>query len=538
METEVYALGGGDSAISSTSHEHGPSSRVRVAELMACLSVAAGLGMGQRADYAATTCVLAMRLADELGFDEETLHDVYYESLLRYVGCNADVQWFGSLFGDELAFRAEYAALDTPDMPAVLELVQRSIRRSTAITRELDAEAAIARALGELPVVMGSFLPGHCEVAQRLAQRLGFPQRFVDTVGQIYARWDGKGVPGLAGDEIAPAFLCSSLAHDAVIHFRLGGVSRATSMARERSGGTHAPRVVELFCQRADKLLRGLDRAPRWEEVLEMEPGRQRSMDADGLDTALEAVADFGDLKSPWFLGHSRGVATLAVRAGEVFGLPTTDIRLLHRAALIHDIGKVGISTDIWRSSYPLTETEWETVRLHPYHTDRVFARSEPLAPIGALAAMHHERLDGDGYHRTLPASMQPIAARVLATANRFRAMVEPRAHRPALTLEQAAQRLRTAARQGQFDQDAVAAVLTAAGDRSTWSRRAASAALSEREVEVLRLLAHGQTMKEVAAQLTVAYKTVDRHVQNIYTKIGVNTRAGATLWAVEHGLT
>ena len=160
---------------------------VRVAELMACLSVASGLGMGQQADYAATTCVLAMRLGDVLGLDVPTLHDVYYECLLRYVGCNADVQWFGSLFGDELAFRAEYALLDTADMPAVLDLVHRSVRRSAAVSNGLDAEVASARALGELPTVMGSFLPGHCEVAQRLAQRLGFSQSFVNTVGQIYA---------------------------------------------------------------------------------------------------------------------------------------------------------------------------------------------------------------------------------------------------------------------------------------------------------------------------------------------------------------
>jgi DNA-binding NarL/FixJ family response regulator len=385
---------------------------------------------------------------------------------------------------------------------------------------------------------MGSFLPGHCEVARRLAERLGFPPSFIHTVGQIYARWDSKGVPSLVGEAIAPAFLCASLAHDAATFYRLGGLPAATAMARQRSGSTHAPQMVEVFCAQAAALLRGLEQPPPWDEVLALEPGERRVLDDNGLDAALEVVADFGDLKSPSFLGHSRGVATLAGRAGEVFGLPAADTRLLRRAALVHDIGKVGVTAEIWGTTEPLSDREWEAVRLHPYHTSRVFSRSTPLMPVGALAAMHHERMDGRGYYRELPAAMQPASSRLLTAANRFRALVEARAHRPALAPEAAARQLRAEAEQKWLDQDAVAAVLTAAGERSAWRRRAATAALSEREVEVLRLLARGNTMKEAAGQLDVAYKTVDRHVQNIYMKIGVSTRAGATLWAVEHGLT
>jgi HD-GYP domain-containing protein (c-di-GMP phosphodiesterase class II) len=509
-----------------------------VAELMACLSVASDLGMGHPADDAVTTCVLGMRLGAELGFDTATMHDVYYETLLRYLGCNAGVEWFASLFGDELAFRGELAAIDMADKPAVIDLVQRSIRRSATVTQALGPDAAIARAMGELPTVMGSFLPGHCEVARRLSQRLGFPASFVDTVGQLYARWDGKGIPSLAGEAIAPAFLCAALAYDAATFYRLGGLSAATAMARERSGGAHDPRMVEVFCAQASTLLSGLDRSPRWEEVLDLEPGERRTLDDEGLDAALEVVADFGDLKSPSFLGHSRGVATLGVRAGEVFGLPEADTRLLRRAALVHDIGKVGVTAEIWGKADSLGDREWEAVRLHPYHTSRVFARSARLAPIGTLAAMHHERLDGKGYYRELPAGMQPAAARILAAANRFRALVEARPHRPALAPEVAARQLRAECAQKLFDEDAVAAVLTAAGERTTWRKRTPSASLTEREVEVLRLLARGHTMQAAATELDVAYKTVDRHVQNIYMKIGVKTRAGATLWAVEHGLT
>jgi DNA-binding CsgD family transcriptional regulator len=511
-----------------------------VAELMASLSVATDLGMGQPADYAMTTCVVAVRLGEALGFDAATLQDVYYETLLRYVGCNADTYWFASLFGDELAFRAEYKALDTADKPALVDLVRRSVRRSCVGMDEPGVEQAILRAIAELPVVRSSFLAGHCEVARRLSARMGFGASFIDAVGQIYARWDGKGVPALEGEAISPALLCACLAHDAVTFHRLGGVSAARAMAAERSGGTHAPRMVEVFRERADTLLAGLEQPPTWKEVLDLEPGVRRVLDDDALDTALEAVADFSDIKSPWFLEHSRGVAALAARAGEVFGLPASDRRLLRRAALVHDIGKVGVSAAVWGKAGPLTESEWEAVRLHPYHTERVFSRSLPLKPIGALAALHHERLDESGYHRGLPSPMLSASARLLAAANRFRALVEARPHRPALSPERAARQLRTEAGNKQLDADAVSAVLTAAGDASATAanRRAPSTSLSEREIEVLRLVARGHTMKAVGEHLHVAYKTVDRHVQNIYTKIGVNTRAGATLWAVERGLT
>jgi HD-GYP domain-containing protein (c-di-GMP phosphodiesterase class II) len=248
-------------------------------------------------------------------------------------------------------------------------------------------------------------------------------------------------------------------------------------------------------------------------------------------------VCEGHNYQSPWFLGHSRGVAELAARASASYGLPEADVRLVRRAALVHDIGKVGVSAVVWGRAGALTDREWDGVRLHPYHTGRVFARSVALTPIGALASLHHERLDGSGYHRNLPAAMQPAPARLLAAANRFQSLVEARPHRAGHAPDRAAHALRTDAREGRLDQDAVRAVLTAAGERPAPSRLPESASLSPREIEVLRLLARGHTIKAAGASLGVAYKTVDCHVQNIYTKIGVNTRAGATLWAVERGL-
>jgi HD-GYP domain-containing protein (c-di-GMP phosphodiesterase class II) len=271
--------------------------------------------------------------------------------------------------------------------------------------------------------------------------------------------------------------------------------------------------------------------------VLALEPGGPHSLNETEFDNACEAMADFTDIKSPYFFNHSRHVAELAARTAEQCGLPLGDVKLVRRASYLHDIGKVGLSAGIWGKAGALNDREWQKVRLHPYYTEQVLARSPELARIGALAALHHERLDGSGYFRGLTATMLSPAARILAAANTYCALTELRPHRPTCSSEQAAEELTRHARAARFDGDVVKAVLVAAGHRAPSLKKEVVAGLSEREVEVLRLLARGYTMKQMATELTISFKTVDRHVQNIYTKINVSTRAAATLFAMENNL-
>jgi HD-GYP domain-containing protein (c-di-GMP phosphodiesterase class II) len=272
--------------------------------------------------------------------------------------------------------------------------------------------------------------------------------------------------------------------------------------------------------------------------VLALEPGPgNRLTDAD-FDRCCEALADFADIKSPYTVGHSPGVAALAAGAGRRSGLVEADVTSLRRAALLHDIGRVGVSAGIWGKEGALSEREWEQVRLHAYYTDRVLARPESLGRLGALASQHHERLDGSGYHRASPGSSLSPAARILAAADTYHAMTEPRPHRPALAAEAAAAEVRREVRAGRLDADAVNAVLSEAGHQvSSTTRRERPAGLSEREVEVLRLLARGFANRGMAEQLTISPDTVKHHIQHIYDKIGVSTRAGATLFAMENAL-
>jgi HD-GYP domain-containing protein (c-di-GMP phosphodiesterase class II) len=512
--------------------------RVRLAEVMGALSVATDLAMGQPLEFALSSCILAMRLGEELGLDEAELRTVYYQALLRYVGCNPETDVMAALVGDELALRADAAAVDMADRPALARLVIRHIRLARPDDSPLAFARDVVRALVAMPGFTKSFFAGHCEVARRLAERLGFEAPIVVALGQLYERWDGRGQPaGLKGEEIAPAVLLVALAQDAVTFHRLGGVEAAVAMAKARRGAAYDPRMVDRFCAGADRLCAGLAEEPAWETVLALEPGPRPYPSAAQFDAACRAIADFADLKSPFTLGHSPAVAALAAGAARRCALPEGDAVALGRAGLLHDVGRVSVSAAIWTKPGPLTAREWERVRLHPYHTERVLGRPPALARLGQLAGRHRERLDGSGYHRGLPAAMLSPAVRILAAADVYQAMTEPRPHRPARPPDEAAQELRREARAGRLDPEAVDAVLAAAGHRVRPVRRELAAGLSAREVEVLRLLARGHSLKQIGRRLSIAEKTVDNHVQRIYAKTGVSTRAGATLFAVEHDL-
>src|SRR6202521_3837420 len=428
-------------------------SGVRLAELMAAMSIATDLGMGQPLETALSSCVVAIRLGEALNLDGDTMRDVYYQALLRYIGCNAETYALAALVGDELALRGDFAAVDPGELPEVLSGVVRYLRKANAGEPPSRVEETVARGLLTLPQLTHESFAGHCEVAQRLAGRMGLTESLIVCLGQLYERWDGKGQPwGLKGEEVAPAVLLVTLAQDAVVWARIGGADAAVATVRKRSGGAYHPGMADRFCEKASIILAGLEQEPTWESVLALEPGRRDYLTDDELDRWCGGLADFADINSPYTLGHSPGVAALAAGAGGRYGLIDEDVRSLRRAGLLHDIGRVGISAGIWGKEGALSEREWEQVSLHSYYTDRVLARPEPLRRLGALASPHHERMDGSGYHRATPGPTLSPAARILAAADAYQAMTEARPHRLALTPERAAEEVRREVRTGRLD--------------------------------------------------------------------------------------
>jgi len=512
-------------------------SGVRLAELMAALSIATDLGLGQPMEFALSACVVAVRLAEKCGYDEQSLHEVYYQALLRFIGCNVETDWLSSIAGDEQILRADFHQIDSGDINVVINMFTNAIRKSFAGESPETIENAVKRGLEGFPHLPQMFT-GHCEVAQRLAARLGFGKNVIHGLGQLYERWDGKGLPrNVKGDSLTPAVRVVTLAQDMVLFYRLGGLPASLKIARERSGGAYSPTLVDVFCAHAEEVCRGLDQEPSWSEVLSLEPVSQKTLTEEEFDNACRVLADFVDIKSVYTLTHSSSIADLAAEAARLSGLPDSDVKTLWRAAMVKEIGRTGISSSIWEKTGSLTEREWERVRLHTYYAERIFARTPALAHLGTLASLHHERMDGTGYHRGLPEANQSLLARILSTADVYHSLTEARPHRTALTTDSAAQELHKLVKAGKLDSEAVNHVLAAAGHKVRKARKETVAGLSKREVEVLRLLSHGLTIKQMAEELVISEKTVDSHIQHIYIKINVSTRVAATLFAMEHHL-
>ena len=508
-------------------------SEVRLAELIAALSLATDLGLGQPMEHVLRSCRISLRVADDLGLDEDERAVTYYVGLLAWVCCHADAYEQAAWFGDDIALRARTYEVDMAGLPLITFLLRHVGAGSPPLRRLRTAGALVASGWREIQ----QWDMTHCTLAGVFAQRLGLGEDVRAPLLQVFERWDGKGVPeGLQGVQIALPVRLVQLAEMVEVFHRRGGVAAAVDVARDRRGTQFDPDLVDCFCRSATDLLDGLDDGSSWHAVIEAEPGLRPPLRDPELDAALEAMADFTDLKSPYTAGHSRGVAALAAEAARRYGLPELEVTELRRAGLVHDLGRLGVSNAIWDKAEPLTPAELERVRLHPYLTERILAASPGLASITATAAMHHERLDGSGYHRGLAASALTPPAHILAAADAYHAMSEPRAHRPARSSDEAAAELRAEVRAGRLDGEAVNAVLRAAGHRVR-GRREWPAGLTAREAEVLALLARGHSNKDIARQLYLTPKTVANHVEHVYKKIDVRSRAGATLFAIQHGL-
>ena len=503
---------------------------LRLTELLASVSLATDLGTGQPLGHALRTCTIATALAEELGCGAEDVRTVHQFALLRFLGCTSDAAETAAVVGgDDLSF---IGAMSPVFMGSRRELLGRYLGSAGAGRPPAQRARFVARAAADLRRGAQS-LATHCEVAAMLARRAGLAQPVVTALEHAYERWDGQGAPaGLAGDSIPLAVRVVVVAKDADLATRLGDDPRRR--LGERRGHAHDPAVVDAFERVGADVLARIGGADEWEAALGSEPSPPAAVAEEGLDPILGAFADFADLKSPWIRGHSRAVASLAETAGRLAGRDDTACESLRRAGLVHDLGRVGVENGIWDKPGPLGASEWERVRLHPYYTARILARCSALAGVAQPASSHHERLDGSGYHRSLAGDALSPDDRILAAADVFAALTAERPHRSAFG-EDAAARLLEA--ETGLDPDAVACVLAAAGQREAPSRRTRPADLTEREVEVLRLIARGRSNKQVAATLVVSPKTVGRHVENLYRKLGVSSRAAAAVFAMEHRL-
>jgi HD-GYP domain-containing protein (c-di-GMP phosphodiesterase class II) len=505
-----------------------------LAELVAAMSYGADLSLGQPLEHCLRRTVIALRLGDLVGADASEREATYYVGLLMNVYCHADAAEQAAWFGDDIEMKAEGFRMLAMSGPQVAAFILRRLWSHGPPTGR-------ARRLAAFPVVgkstMESWFATHVELGSQLAESLGLGAAVCAAAAEGYEQWDGKGVPGRrSGEEISLAARLVQLAGPAEVLARQRDLDSLRAVIGRHAGTLYDPHLTSALLGNLDGLLADLDDSASWEGVLAAERPPARTVSGAELDEVLEVMADLADLKSPYFAGHSRGVARLAAEAGRRAGLADAECVRLRHAGLVHDIGRLGVANTVWDKPGPLTALERERAHLHPFLTDRMLARIPSLEGCRTIAARHHERLDGSGYPAGLTASALTPADRLLAAADVYHAMTEPRPHRPARTPADAAEELRGEVRAGRLDQVAANAVLEAAGHRSL-ARRKGPSGLTDREIEVLALLARGLVNKEIARRLDLSPKTVSRHVENVYAKIGVGTRAAATLFATRHGL-
>ncbi|MEA2640200.1 MAG: hypothetical protein QOF51_1594 [Chloroflexota bacterium] len=510
------------------------------AELVAALSLAGDMGIGLPLEHCLRTCYISLHIAARLGLDADTREDVFWAALLKDSGCTSfTTQIAAFVNGDEMEARRQFLYADAGKVRDVMEW---------ALAYVGARSAPLARA-GQLMDFMANgrdfFHEGFqsaVEVAQRIATRLEMRPSVCQVLGTIFERWDGKGLPrGLRGEAIpiAARVVYASTYFD--VFSRLGGPDAARKVGLARRGTAFDGAIVDAFLHVA--ALPGfwgpLEGESILETVLALKPGKPAApAEEPALDAMALAFADFVDMKSHYLAGHSRRVAGLACGLGRRLKLPAAEVAVLNRAALMHDAGFVAVpSFTVNRRPEERSRPDQDAIRLHPQYAETMLRPAPALAREKAMVGSHHERPDGAGY-RGLGWDDVPLGARIIAAADQFDELTHDQLGMLAIEPEAALTYLRREAGTS-LDPDIVRLLVDELGAPSTPSaaRAPLPAGLTDREVEVLRLLSRGMNRREVAKALVISDATARHHLEHIYDKIGVTTRVGAVLFAMEHDL-
>jgi HD-GYP domain-containing protein (c-di-GMP phosphodiesterase class II) len=512
-----------------------PGPTTRLADVLGALSLATDLAAGVPMETSLRTCLVATAIGAALGLDASGLADVYYTALLRHLGCTAYAHEAAAIAaGDDHHLLRTFEGVDAASR---VQVVKQAIRHLSAGAPAVQRAASVVRALAR-PSGRAELARAQCAQASSLAADLGMSAGVVRALEQIYERFDGTGMPGrLGGEAIDRAARVLQAANVLEVHHRTGGEGRASSELRRRRGRQLDPVVADAALEVQGPLRSVLDAPSCWDAYLDAEPAPRQQVVPGGVDAVAIAFARFADLKVPSRVGHSPAVAALASAAAEANGLSAADTQALRRAALLHDLGIVGVPNGIWEKPAALNAAEWERVRMHAYFTERVLTRLPGLDSVASIAGAHHERCDGSGYPGGVRPPPSARAARLLACADVYRALTEPRHHRAARTPDAAAAALRAEAEAGRLCLRAAGCVLAAAGHPPSSKRVRPDVDLSRREIEVLLHVARGETNKQIARALDISPRTVQHHVEHIYEKTGVSTRAAAALFAVRNDL-
>jgi len=412
----------------------------RISEVLSALSHALDLTEGQPPGHTLRSTAIGMRFADELALDDDARADLYSALLLKDAGCSANSATVAEQFGaDDAVVKRDLKTTNWTRTVSAAGYAWRNAGRGKPVLRRLRHFARIAVGGHDMAREMVRI---RCDRGAEIAARLGFNKAVARAVRCLDEHWDGKGhAEGIRGDEIPLASRIANLAQTIEVFFTAQGAAAALDVVRSRSQSWFDPALARL-CQswRQDhSWWRSLLDQELEGRVLSLEPASHiRHVDDDGLDRLAEAFAAIIDAKSPYTSQHSVNVAKYATGIAGQMRMDGQTIKSLYRAGLLHDIGKLGVSSTILDKAAPLTAEEREAMAQHPRLSWSILRRVGAFRDFAWTAALHHERLDGSGYPWALRADDLDPEARILAVADVWEALTARRPYRDGLPVEQA----------------------------------------------------------------------------------------------------
>jgi HD-GYP domain-containing protein (c-di-GMP phosphodiesterase class II) len=411
---------------------------IRRSEIVAAFSYALDLTEGQPQGHSLRCCFIATTLARELGLDRATTGRVYYTALLKDLGCSSNAARIHALYrADDIAFKQAWKSVAPGKLPTL-----RFVAMQTARGAPLKARVvAIAGILANGRAIAREMIAARCTRGAEIARELRFGEGVAEGIYRLDEHWDGSGHPGgLRGEAIPLASRIALIAQIADVFHREHGRRTAVEEVARRARTWLDPELVRAFVSLAEQ--------PRFWAQLEssaievcvnaMAPDEAEDVDEAYLDAIVGAFGMVIDAKSPFTAGHSGRVADYAARLGENLGVLPTRLRRLRRAAALHDVGKLGVSSAVLEKPGRLDEGEWAAVRAHAGHTQAILGRIGALADLAPIAAAHHERLDGKGYPLGLDAAALSRDTRIITLCDVYDALTADRPYRPAMPVEQA----------------------------------------------------------------------------------------------------
>lgn len=416
----------------------GPNS-VRLSEIISVLSYALDLTEGQPMGHSVRSCVIGMRIAQQIGLPVHEQGDLYYALLLKDAGCSSNSsRLFHILNADEI--RAKHDVKTTDWTRAGWESLHYALTHVATGMPFLQRMQRLLQVASTQQADSCDLVKIRCERGSYIAKQLGFSDFVAQGIYSLDEHWNGRGYPlGLRGTQIPLASRIANLSQTLDVFLTAGGPDAAVEAAHKRSGRWFDPGLVTAAASLAHTgaLWDGLDDEDLVHKVDALEPEQRRVRAGEEMiDNICTAFADIIDAKSPFTYRHSYGVAEAAQDIGRCLGMSAREMKLLRRAALLHDIGKLNVSNAILEKPGKLTAEEWKVVRDHPYYTLEILKRIPGLGDISEDAASHHERLDGSGYWRGCKAEKLSLTARILAVADVFDALRAKRPYRDSLPLE------------------------------------------------------------------------------------------------------